>query len=623
MRFVLAIAAFLVAAVMIGLGIAERTVFLGPDRATASVQLEDPTAFVVLDGDALGAYDGKQTIEVSGGSPVFVSYGREADVEAWLGDLVYTSLEVDDEGELVSSIVDPTQVEEEEPDAGETAAPTETPRATPEATAPAEDAAAAEPGPSPVGSDLWLEEFTGETAVARTLDLPEGIAVLIATDGTQPAPADISVTWPLDNSTPWAGPLIVLGGLFFLAGLVLLALGFIQHRRGRGPRRRSTDPGTKRSKLPTGPRPKSLPSGRRSIGRSRTAVGAIVLVPLLALTGCSAEYWPDFGDGNGSTPTPTLAPEERAADAAEEAEIAPPAVTEPQLELIMARIAENAATADETLDEQLAARRFAGPALTARKTNYAIRKQLPDQSGPVAVSAGPLEVVLPQQSTEWPRSVFVVAKNGDDPTVPQTAMMLVQDDPRSNYHVVYAMSMAPAAQFPDVAPATVGAPKVSDDNKGVLAPPVQVSPDYADILTSGDASQFWPLFQTDGDQLVAKYGTAGQQQTQAESDATVTVSFATKGGTGATYALGTVDAGALVVGTVEQTEKAVPNEGGTVAFQEGGPRAALSGFTNASAKGVQHTTGLQVLYYVPGVGSDEQIRVLGWAESLIAASEVP
>jgi hypothetical protein len=38
---------------------------------------------------------------------------------------------------------------------------------------------------------------------------------------------------------------------------------------------------------------------------------------------------------------------------------------------------------------------------------------------------------------------------------------------------------------------------------------------------------------------------------------------------------------------------------------------------------VQRVIGVQLLFYVPSVGSDEQIRLLGWSESLIGASEVP
>ena len=91
-RFVFAIVAFIAAAVMIGLGIAQRTVFLEPDRVSMSAELSGGEAdFIVVEPEALAAHPGKQTITVSGSPKAFLSYGRSSDVEAWLGDTPYVS----------------------------------------------------------------------------------------------------------------------------------------------------------------------------------------------------------------------------------------------------------------------------------------------------------------------------------------------------------------------------------------------------------------------------------------------------------------------------------------------------------------------------------------------------
>ena len=85
------------------------------------------------------------------------------------------------------------------------------------------------------------------------------------------------------------------------------------------------------------------------------------------------------------------------------------------------------------------------------------------------------------------------------------------------------------------------------------------------------------------------------------------------------------DAGAIVSVEVRRGEKSVPNDGGTTGFQEGGSAAALSGFTGQSAKGVARASSIQMLFYVPGVGSTgdaSKIELLGWSESLVSASEV-
>ncbi|MFT2675275.1 hypothetical protein, partial [Escherichia coli] len=53
---------------------------------------------------------------------------------------------------------------------------------------------------TPVGSDLWLDEYQQTGSVSTTLQLPSDMSVLVASDGSAPAPANITVTWPIDNS---------------------------------------------------------------------------------------------------------------------------------------------------------------------------------------------------------------------------------------------------------------------------------------------------------------------------------------------------------------------------------------------------------------------------------------
>jgi hypothetical protein len=100
-RFVLAILAFAAAAVMVGFGIAQRTVFLEPDKVALGTVVDDRSEYIVLEPEALAAHEGKQTITVSGGDTVFLAYGRTADVLAWIGDDPYVSVGYDAEtGEL-------------------------------------------------------------------------------------------------------------------------------------------------------------------------------------------------------------------------------------------------------------------------------------------------------------------------------------------------------------------------------------------------------------------------------------------------------------------------------------------------------------------------------------------
>ncbi|GAA1950692.1 hypothetical protein [Agromyces allii] len=655
MRFVFAILAFAAAAVMIGFGIAQRTVFLEPDRVSLTSTVESDAAYVVVEPGALAAHPGKQTLTAAGADTVFLAYGRLSDVESWIGDAPHVSITHDaDSDELVAT--DSRDVEGEEAGSGDGStdegdgatdatsrpSPSETPAPTPEPTPAAGDAASddesieVDPANSPVGSDLWLDELSGERTVTTTIDVPDDIAVLIASDGTNPAPSRVTLTWPLDNATPWAGPLLLGGGILFLVGIALVISGFLHHRRSRGPRRNlpkgRAGSGPKPAELRRGP----MGGGRRAIGRSkRVALVPVLLLPALALTACSPDYWPSFDQPPATTAPATTAPpvEPPATDDpdADEpiAEPLVPAVTVPQMELIMARVAESAAAADEALDGDLAADRFIGPALEARRANYSIRKTLPDQAGPVPVPATTPTLILPQQVAGWPaggRTVLVIEKASDDPTVAPTALYLQQASPRENYKIVYAMALAPDADVPEVAPASIGAPLISPEFKGLVMQPDEVAAAYADVLLKGDDSAYAAMFEPDGDLLREQLGVAGQQVIRDDLHATsptADIAFSNAVGDGPTIALATNDSGALVTATIEQTEKVTPNDGGTIGFQDGAPGAALSGFTGKSAKGVQRIIGIQMVFYVPAVGSDEQIRLLGWSEGLVGASEVP
>ncbi|GAA1753877.1 hypothetical protein [Agromyces humatus] len=630
MRFVFAIVAFIAAAVMIGLGIAQRTVFLEPDRAALSAEFSGETAFIVVEPEALAAQPGKQTISASGSDTVFVSYGRSADVEAWLGETPYQSVSFDAErGELTSEVVTIAPVDDPLPTEPAPATVTPTPTPTPEAdVAPDPEALAAA---SPIGSDLWLDEFTAERTLTTTVDVPEDISVLIASDGLSPAPTLVELDWPVDDATPMAGPLLAGGAIVFLVGIGLVISGFVHHRRSRGPRRNL--PKGPRGKLPSAPKPprrNQVAGGRRAIGRAkRIALVPVFLVPAIALSACSADYWPSFDQADAPAtsapatppasgePTETVEPDEPTVQ---------PAVSVPQMERIMRRLAVFTGEVDEARDATLAAERFTGPALEARAANYTIRGNLPDHPAPPAIPASPLTLTLPQQVSGWPRTVLTIAKNADDPTIAPTALVLVQESPRENYHVLYSMALAPEADVPEVAPASIGAAPISPEFKGLVMPTGQVAAAYADVLLKGDESEFAAAFDPEGDLLREQLGVTGQQAINDGLPATADATFSNAVGDSPTVALATNDAGALVTVSINQTEKVVPNDGGTIGFESGAPGAALSGFTEKSAKGVQREIGIQLLFYVPGVGTgdeNQQIRLLGWSESLVAASEVP
>jgi hypothetical protein len=96
-RFIFAIIAFVLAALMIGYGIAQRTILAEPDAVTASGTINSVAALTVIDGATLNAFEGSQTVLVMGSGRVFAAYGRTSDVIAWIGDTTYTVVGLDAE----------------------------------------------------------------------------------------------------------------------------------------------------------------------------------------------------------------------------------------------------------------------------------------------------------------------------------------------------------------------------------------------------------------------------------------------------------------------------------------------------------------------------------------------
>lgn len=613
MRFVLAIVAFVAAACMIALGIAQRTVFLEPSSVSLSTTVAGSGAYTVIDEDALAAHEGAQTVSIRGSGNTFMAYGRTADIEAWLGDLSFNRVTFDEESnELVAKevTIDPDDLAVPVP-------------------APAVDengAVVAAGNPNPRGSDLWLDEWTADNSLSNTINVPDGISMLVATDGTEPAPKNIRIAWPLDNSTPWAGPLIAGGGLLLLVGLVLYLWALIHLRRSRGPRR-NLPKGPRMPRLPKAPKPKMIKINEITGGGQTKAIGRrsarfvaipVVLVSGLVLSGCSAAFWPDFSEQPEATatPTPDVTGEAEAFD-----ELPPPAVSVPQLERIVRKIAVISNEADSTMNAALLPERFTGAALVERQMNYKIRAGFAEHPALQAIPASPLKVIMPQQNESWPRTVVTVILNEDDPQVAPMTLVMTQNSPRENYKVDYAITLAADVKFPEVAPASIGSPPVAPDTKFLTLAPEKLAAAYGDVILQDTASPYYELFDVASDSFLPQVGVAALAERRAGLPTTTELSVANQPGSGPTIALGTIDSGAIVAVNLDQIETAKPNDGGTVEYKPG-PTRSLSG-VEKTTKGVTSTRTDQLLFYVPAAGSDEKIRLLGFAHSLIDASEIP
>jgi hypothetical protein len=576
---------------MIGLGIAQKTIFAEPDHVTADTTTTSKAAVTVIDGAVLNSFPRSQTVKVFGPGTVVAAYGRTSDVLAWIGDATYNNLTLDPKTDkLVSTLVSGT--EDEVPD--------------------------------PEGSDLWLTDYSESQALQFTIDVPPDISVLIVSDGKRPAPPSVSVTWLLDNSTPLVGPLVVGGGILLILGLIFMLWAVNHMRRARGPRRKQP----KMPKLPRQPRYKPTKQrelepvrGRRAARPSiaaRIAAGIpVILISSFALGGCSSNFFASLNGDDAVLVAESTAPTSAAvADPALE----PPAVTVPQAKRIVGRVAAVVAKADTDKDAELIATRLDGPALALRLANYTIRKIDTTTEEAQPIPAGPVKLILPQQSDSWPRTVFVVIQNETDETIAPVALMLIQDDPRAQYKVHYEFALAPGVHLPEVAPPSVGAARLAPDVKIFSVAPEDVGLAYGDILTLDVDSNSYDLFQAEGDSLRKAVGLESQNKRKAALPSTASITFTNEIGAGQIVALATNDSGAFVAVPLNEIETVAPVEAGA-AINAPPDFAALSG-KSLSTRGLRAVYGDQILFYVPSASSGGKIVLLGYSQGLIAATEL-
>ena len=652
MRFVWAVVAFVLAAALIGAGIAQRTIFLGPESQQTRVGIEEAAPFVLLDGDVLRAHPGAQTLLIKGEGEIFASYGRTPDMEAWLADSDYNHVTVGKSGVLdVEHVAASDASEESDPSDEVEATPAPEDTAAPEATT------EPEAGRNPAGSDLWLDSFGDEdNLIADNMQLPEGTSVLIAYDGTKDAPDDIAVSWPLDTTTPWAGPLMVAGGLVLLVGLILYVLGIRHQRRGRGPRRKGPGPLPVTEPIDVAALPPAeraaiessdadapvrapeqpeiedaeivdddkQPDTKNSMRAARpTRRRRMLVIPALGLTavlaaGCSAESWPQFGEGAPSpSPSPTvIAPDNQK----------PPAVTDAQATRILQTISRTLEEADTALDGDLAATRLDGPALTARTTEYALRTALPDTTPPSVIPTDEVEVVLPEATDKWPRTVLMLSKGASDDTVPPVILTMTQADPWSNYKVTDMAEMSADVAFPAVAATWLGTSLVPQDSAFLRVAPGELATTFADVVDQGEKSPSYDLFDEQSlnyaKSIVDSRQTVVQNLVDKGAAETSQVAFDMKPTTAAPVSMTTLDSGAVVAVSLTDTETVTPtNPDVVIRFGDNAQAKALTGVTE-SAKGVATTYEFQLFFSVPAQGSTEQIRLLAVRQDLLSVEVI-
>lgn len=561
------------------LGIGQRTVWAPAETVTASLAQDTQAAPVtVIEPGARGGTSGPVEVTVDADGPFTLAVGRSSDVEAWVGEAAHLSVTDISEETLASEYSD-----------GEAIVP------------------------DPSGSDLWVSEEPGDgTLTYRWSEPAEGDwSILLAADGTTPAPSQVSVTRPNDRSTPFALPLVIGGALVTVLGIALLFIA----PRNRGDRRTDATEGTRAHAR------RHVRAGTGGTTATMAAAGPVLIVTGLVGAGSLLGIAPGMAT---TTPSPSATPSSTstasptaaatgAPSAGSEAS-GPPVVVERQLERILDAVASTVADADAAADATRLAPRVVGAALDLRTGSYAVRAKDRNAAAPVPVAADPVLLDMIPTGAEWPRTIVALTQ-GDDNAVPQ-ALLLVQETPRKNYRLTSAVQMLPGSTFPSPpAPGATG--PIPLDASGALAvAPQSAVASIADFLTNPAGANAGTFEENSFAEAITGFQ-AGVVADPGNTAANIT--FTHRSQADRTQALLTGDGGAMVFGYLTHTYSSVPKAAGDTIDLTGTVYQALTG-TDTSEKGIDVNYGEAVMMYVPPAGSDDKIRVIGAAQQLLSAT---
>ena len=555
-----------VALVLLGLltllaGIGQRTIWAPSETFTASAPADAAGApLTVIDQDLRTLHGETVKINIEGDGNFLLAAGRPDDVDAWVGGAAHNTIAgVSEDGKSL-------QVEHSD---GEATVP------------------------NPAGSDLWVstENASGELEYSWTPPADGDWTLLQASDGTRPAPASISMTFPNDTSTPWAVPLMVLGSLLVLAGIALALLS-ARKRNGEGGGEGSAFAQRARAR-----------NEARQSSRVTMAAAGVLAAAVVAGTGVAA---------GATSPAPSPDPSTAASTAAQEP-TGSPVLLDAQFRRILEQVSSAVDAGDAAKDAAKLADRVGGTELEVRTQNYKIRSQVGSYEARMPVRSTKLLTTVVTNEPEWPRSVMAVTQ-GDGNVVPQL-LTLVQSSPRENYKLVETNPLQPGTTFPTISRDGTET-LVAADKTGLLYSGEEALAGLADRLTSPDSAFKDRLVEGESSPYIAD--TLSYQAEVVKAGENGNFAFTHKVVPESTVVFRTADGGALVLGRINFGFEGTPKAAGDK-LSIGDDAAALAG-------GKETTTGMVLSFaeslavYVPPAGSTDPMKLVAATRGLVGAS---
>ncbi len=589
LRFKTAVALVLLGLLTLLAGVGQKTIWAPAETVTASAPADGTAApLTVIDQKLRTLHGGTVKINVKGEGSFMLAAGRPDDVDAWVGKTAHNT---------VSGVAEDNKSLQLAHTDGEAAAP------------------------SPAGSDLWVstENASGELNYTWNAPADGEWSLLLASDGTKPAPSSISMTFPNDTSTPWAVPLMVLGGLLMLAGLALLLL----KPKGGKPagvdgddtgeslkdklvrRARAVRPADKTA--PTAPSPvEKQPGGASSTATFSTRRAGVAMAALAATivagTGVAAQ----------ATTTPAPSPSASAAAGADTAADSP-VLLDAQFRRILEQVSSTVDAGDAAKDAAKLKSRVDRTELEVRTQNYKIRSQVGAYEARMPVRATKLLTTVVTSKRAWPRSVMAVTQ-GEGNVVPQL-LTLVQKSPRENYKLVETTPLQPGTTFPAIGrdgTETLAA----DDKSGLLYSGEEALAGLGDRLTKADSTFKDKLVEGQSSPYIAD--TLAYQADVAKTGVDGNFSFTHKVAPEETVVFRTADGGALVLGRLNFAFDGTPKaEGDKLAI--GDDAAVLAGGKETSS-GMVLNFAESMAVYIPPTGSKDPMKLVAATRGLVGAS---
>ena len=636
LRFKTAVALVLLGLLTLLAGIGQKTFWAPPETITATAPAGTAAPLTVFDEKLRTLHPGTVTISVKGEGSFLLATGRPDDVDAWVAKTAHNTVAgVSDDGKALQL----THTD------GEATAP------------------------SPAGSDLWVttENASGEMNYAWNAPADGEWSLLLAADGTKPAPSSITMTFPNDTSTPWAIPFMVLGGLLIIAGGALLVLKPKSGTRAGTPTNGSGEVVATRSPGVHRQRPRAAARPRIRLAEPRRLTPRRLIPRRLTAQrhhadhrpGCTREdrIWArragkdhtraHYGHAHGAPfrhrgcpvdggrrrrhvgggpgqPDPRTVPQRSgnqrsclqrrgtgqphrrpAGDA--------PVLLDAQFRRVLEQVASAVDAGDAAKNAAQLQPRVAKSELEVRTQNYKIRSQVGAYEARMPVRSTKLLTTVVTNKRRWPRSVMAVTQ-GEGNVVPQL-LTLTQASPRENYKLVSTTPLQPGATFPAIGRA--GTETLAPaDKSGLLYSGEEALAGLGDRLTSADSAFKDKLVEGQSSPYIAD--TLAYQADVVNSGVNGKFAFTHKAAPENTVVFRTADGGALVLGRLNFAFDGTPKaEGDKLAI--GDDAAALAGGKETST-GMVLNFAESVAVYIPPAGSAEPMKLVAATRGLVGAA---